>query len=147
MKLTVEESIETKDVEITIKCGIVDEQLEQLISIIRQYTFSMSGRKDGREYNVSLQNIYYFESIDDKTFIYTKDDMFECDIKLYELEKLSADLRFVRISKSCVLNIKCIESIKALFNGKYEAALSNGENIIVNRHYVREFKEKFLGRR
>ena len=54
-----------------------------------------------------------------------------------------AGTNFVRISKSCILNIMQLNSVRPLFHGKFEAQLKNQEKIIINRHYVPKFKEKF----
>ena len=143
MKLTIDQSSEYADVEVIIKCGLVDARLQNLISQIRLYSFSVNGKKDGRTYSIALEDIYYFESVDNTTFIYIKDDVFETDLRLYELEKQLADSRFVRISKACILNIEQLLSVRALLNGKYEAQLKNKEKIVINRHYIPNFKEKF----
>ena len=75
--------------------------------------------------------------------MYTEKTVYRCKEKLYELEELLENSSFVRISKSCILNIDYLESVKAVFNGKLEALLSNGEKVIINRHYVSAFKKKF----
>ena len=41
------------------------------------------------------------------------------------------------------LNIEKLQSLKPLINGKLEANLKNNEKILINRHYVPEFKKKF----
>ena len=142
MKLIIDQSLDHKEVEITIKCGLIDSELEKLISQIRLYSFSITGKKDGSSYLVRLEDIFYFESIEEKTFIYCDKDVFECDLKLYELEQQLAETHFVRISKSCILNIMKLESVYALLNGKLEAKLSNGEKVVITRHYVQSVKEK-----
>lgn len=47
MKLKIEQSPENEEVEITVKCGMVDEKLERLIAQIRLYAFSITGKKAG----------------------------------------------------------------------------------------------------
>ncbi len=143
MKLIIDQSKEHKEVEIIIKCGIVDKRLEKLIAQIRLYSFSIAGKKGNKIFNIALEDVYYFESVDEKSFIYTKDDVFETEYKLYALEKDLVDSRFVRISKACILNIENLLSVKALLNGRYEATMNNNEKLIINRHYVPSFKEKF----
>ncbi|OEH84156.1 histidine kinase [Desulfuribacillus stibiiarsenatis] len=143
MKLTINQSSEYKDVEIIIQCGIIDERLDKLISLIRLYSFSIIGKRGQRTYNIPLEDIYYFESLEDRTFIYIKDDVLETDLKLYELENQLVDTRFLRISKSSILNLEKLSSVRALLNGKYEAQLTNQEKVIISRHYVTAFKEKF----
>lgn len=142
MKLIIDQSVEHKDVEITIKCGLIDEDLERLIAQIRLMSFSITGRKDGRSHLLRLEDIYYFESIDNKTFGYGEQDVYECSPKLYELEQHLARSHFMRISKSCILNITKLSSVRALLNGKFEAQLANKEKLIINRHYVQALKEK-----
>ena len=69
--------------------------------------------------------------------------MFDCKHKLYTLEKMFADTSFIRVSKSCILNIAKLKSVRPFINGKFEATLRNEEKIIINRHYVADFKKKF----
>lgn len=142
MKLLIDQSPENQEVEITIKCGIIDEALEELIGQIRLYSFSIAAKKDGRTYTVSLNDIYYFESIDNRTFLYTEREVYECGARLCELEQQLTKTDFVRVGKACILNIKRLKSVRALLNGKMEAELDNGEKVIINRHYVEALKQK-----
>ena len=91
----------------------------------------------------SLDDVYYFDSTDERTFIYLASEVYECDMKLYELEQQLADTNFVRISKSCIVNIIKLDSVRPLINSRYEAKLENGEKLIINRHYLPGFKRKF----
>lgn len=143
MKLTIEQNLENTEVEITIKCGLIDDELERLISQIRLYSFSIIGTKDGVSSSIPIKNILYFESVDDKTFVYLKNSVFESGLKLYEIEEKLSKTSFTRINKSCILNTKIVSHVKSLLNGKYEAELINKEKVIVNRHYLKTFKEKF----
>ena len=142
MKLLIDQSPDNEEVEIIIKCGLIDTELEKLIAQIRLYSFSVSARRDGKQYNISLSDIYYFESVDNRTFVYTRDEVYQCDLKLYELEEQLTKTNFVRISKSSILNIMVLESVRALLHGKMEAELSNGEKVVINRHYVDSLKKK-----
>ena len=142
MKLLIDQSPDNEEVEIIIKCGLIDTELEKLIAQIRLYSISVSARRDGKQYNISLSDIYYFESVDNRTFVYTRDEVYQCDLKLYELEEQLTKTNFVRISKSSILNIMVLESVRALLHGKMEAELSNGEKVVINRHYVDALKKK-----
>lgn len=146
IRLKVHESEEYNDVEIIINCPHIDSRLERLIEHIKQITTSITGKKDGRTYSLIVDNAYYIESIDNRSFFYDKRDVYESNLKLYEIEEMLAGTHFIRISKNLIVNTAHIESVRALFNGKFEASLTNGEIVIVNRHYVKLFKEKFLMR-
>lgn len=143
MKLFIEECKDQEEVEITIRCASLDERLRKLIEHIRSCSLSIKGTWDNETRNIPLEEIYYFESVDDTTYIYCASRVYCCDKKLYELEKLLCATSFLRISKSVILNVDCLSSVKPLFDGKFEAALNNGEIVVVNRHYVKQFKKKF----
>lgn len=142
MKLIIDQSPEYGEVEITVKCGMMDERLQRLVEHIRTYSFSIAGRKDGRTYNLTPDGIYYFESVEGRTFAYTEKDVYECTASLSRLETNLAATHFVRVSKSCILNAGILESVRVLMNGRMEAQLSNGEKLIINRHYVPGLKDR-----
>ena len=144
IRLTIDESGEYEEVEVIIKCSLIDKKLSRLIDHIRQYEITLIGKRKERLYSISAEELYYIESVDNKTFLYDEKEVYESDLKLYELEKLVLESLFIRISKNLIVNTFHIESVRALFNGRFEASLKNGEKVIVNRHYARSFKEKFL---
>ncbi len=143
MKLTIEQSLAHSEVEINIKCALIDPKLERLIAQIRLYSFAIYGKKGDTTQQVPLESILYFESIDERLFAYCQQDVFELESKLYEVEQQLGQSDFVRISKSCIVNIGHLHSVRALLNTKMELTLTNKEKLIVNRHFVPGFKEKF----
>ena len=144
IRLTVNESKKYDEVEIIINCSQLDSQLEQLIKQIHQMRIALTGIKEGRTYSIIVDDVYYIETIDNQTFLYEETEIYVSDLKLYEIEHKLSQTHFIRISKNLIVNTAHIESVRALFNGKFEAALTNGEKVIVNRHYVKAFKAKFL---
>lgn len=144
MKLIIEQSLEQKEVEVKISCGLIDHRLKRLIEQIQLYAFSVTAEKDGITVPVALEEIYYFESVDNKVFLYQDKEVFLCNQKLYELEELFSKTPFVRISKSCILNTAYVKSVRAQFSGRLEIILQNDEKLIVSKHYIGAFREKFL---
>ncbi len=143
MKLLIEQSDQYTDAEIVIKCGMMDDRLESIIQHIRLHMFSVAGVKDGETKIFPLGDIFYFDSTDERTFLYLENDVYECSLKLYELEEQLEKANFVRISKSCIVNIMKLDSVRPLLNSRYEAKLENGEKLIISRHYLPGFKQKF----
>lgn len=143
MKIIIEESEQQEDVEIIIKCAYLDASLQKLIAMISNASYTFKAEKEGKLYQIALEDIHYFESVDDQTYLYTKDDVYQCDKKLYELETLLEKTRCVRISKACIVNIECLIHVRPLFDGKFEAVTSANEILTINRHYVKAFKEAF----
>ena len=99
------------------------------------------GYKDGEKMPCRLSQIYYFETVDDKCFAYTKDACLDMRSRLYEIEQ-SLDFRFFRCSKSMICNLRKIKSVKAETNARMRAVLLNGEVIVISRSYVKELKKK-----
>lgn len=143
MKLVIEQDNSFEETEIVIRCSSINSELQKIIDAIKICSFTITAYKDGYVHKLSYENVCYIESVDEKTFIYCRSSVYECKMKLFELEEVLIHSSFVRISKSCILNIDYIERVKPLINGKYEVLLINGEKLIINRHYVPDFKKKF----
>ena len=86
-------------------------------------------------------SIHYIESVDKRTYVYTKDDCHETKYRLYELDEL-LDVNFLRCSKAMIINIKKIRSVRAELNARLSAELLNGERLIISRGYVKDLKKK-----
>lgn len=142
MKINIEQSKAYSEVEITIKCNSLDENLENLISSIRLYGSTISGKKGGKTYFLKPENILYFDTVDEKVFIYTANNVYETNLKLYEIEQRFVSTSIIRVSKSIVLNLLKIDYVSPLLNGRIEAVLQNGEKVIISRQYVPVFKSK-----
>lgn len=144
INLEIIESAEYEETHILIKCSKIDARIKSIIEKIEQSKMALSGETEGRIYSIETDAVYYIESVDNKTFIYTEEQVFENTLKLYELVEKLKDTSFIRISKHLIVNTDHIRSVRALINGKFEALLTNGEIVIVNRHYVKAFKAKFI---
>lgn len=143
MKLTIEQNLDIRETEILVRCALVDDRLRALLEQIRLYGFSIAARQGERRLQIALEDIFYIESVDDRTFLYVEGDVLECDLRLYELEKQLEHTAFVRCAKNCILNTQRIQSVRALYNGRLEATLQNDERVVVSRHYVPAVKERF----
>ena len=142
VKLTVTKSSEMKEPAIIIRCSEIDTTLRNIINYINLQSRVITTKQDGVLYRIPLVNVFFFESVNNKTYLHTDNDVILCSQKLYELEKELEHTSFLRISKSQILNLDYVQKVKTFFNGKYEATLTNDETIIISRHYVGQFKEK-----
>ena len=97
--------------------------------------------KDGKTVLLEISFIYYIESVDKRTFVYTKENCYESKLRLYELEE-SLGSYFLRISKSMIVNLKKIKSVKSDLSGRMEASMLNGEKIVISRSYVKDIKRR-----
>lgn len=140
MKVFVIENLQIQDIEIKIICPKKTEYVEHLASTLTEEQITIKGKIDHEYTKIFLDDIYYFEVVDNKTFIYCEKSVYESNMKLYELEKYLTDTTFSRINKSCIMNISKLKKVKSQINGRLLATLSNGENLIINRSYVAEIK-------
>ena len=97
--------------------------------------------KDSKTVLLEVTFIYYIESVDKKTFVYTKENCYESKLRLYELEE-TLGAYFLRISKSMIVNLKKIQGVKSDLSGRMEATMLNGEKIVISRSYVKEIKRR-----
>ena len=127
---------------IKIGCHKVDSNVKEIVNFIKSRQGSIDVKNGEMKYNIPIVDIFYVESVDDRTFIYLSSDCYETVHKLYELEEILNERRFIRISKSVIVNLLKIECVKPALNGRYLCHLKNGEDVIISRKYVHEFKEK-----
>ena len=132
--------IDDKPLTIIIEYPILDTKTKRLIKKMEALDFMVSGNSKGKVFQVHISDIYYMESVERKTFLYTKDEIYMTDKKLYELEEMLRGTGIIRISKSCLMNVDMLYSIRHLMNSQLEATLLNGEKLIVARTYLKNIK-------
>jgi len=142
MKLVINECEENEALEIIINCKKVDDNILKIASMIKSNDIKLTVTRDGNLFILDIDNIFYFESVDKKNFVYTQDEVYETSLRLYEIEEIYPDTDFFRSSKSTVINVSKIKMIKPLFGGKVEVLLENEERLVVSRQYVPVLKKK-----
>lgn len=142
MKITILEKQPGEEDEIIVKCDYIDESITRLLNQFKTGSKTkMNFYKDSKIVLLEQNDILYFESVDDKVFAYTKDDVFETKSKLYMLEEELPANTFFRASKAVIVNIDKIDSLSPAFGGRFEAVLQNGYKVIISRNYLTTLKE------
>ena len=142
MKLTIDKNELYLDPEIIVKCKEIDDLLQDIISYIGIADKKMVGEVDGELFFIPLNNILYFESVDKIVYIYTDKQVYRSSAKLYVLEEQLAETYFARVSKTTILNLKKLNSVRSAKNAKLEGLLINKEKILISRQYVAEIKKR-----
>ncbi len=142
MKIIIEEAGPEEEDQIIIRCREMNDNILKVISELRMGLKKIAGSKDGNITMIDPANIYYFEGVDNKVFLYCKQNVYETKLKLYEIEEEFRNTKFFRGSKSIILNVTKIKSISPAYSGRFEALLFNGEKIVISRQYVSELKSK-----
>ncbi len=142
MKITIEDIGPGEEDEIIIRCRNLDSHFLELIYGLKMKTRKISGSRNGNISMISPKDIYYFEAVDNKVFLYCSKEVYETRMKLYEIEKEFEGTDFFRASKSVILNSSKIKSLTSAFNGRFEATLLNGEKVMISRQYVSVLKTR-----
>lgn len=145
MKIKTEQDSSCSEIEITIKYPQKDRQVDRIVDFLQSFDMQIKCDIDNTERMVYIQDIHYIESVEKKTFVYLEKAVYHTDFRLYQLKDRLHEYGFVQISKSCILNINALESIKPLFNSRMEATLKNGEKVYINRKYLNDVKKVLKG--
>lgn len=127
--------------EVVIKCEKITDRIHRLKNHIELFDSNLQAKWEGDTCFVHLPDILYFESVDERTFLYTKDTVMETSYRLYELEQILSDQDFIRISKSQIMNVNLVKSLHPELNRTILATMCNGERLSVSRKYVPALKK------
>jgi len=145
MKLEVKQTTDVQEIEVVVQYRQETDELRHLLAALETVNHSIIGIRDNKSYPLNPQDIFYFESVDDRVYAYTENETFEVKFKLYELENLLARTSFARVSISVILNTSMILHFKSSLNGKMDARLKNEEMISISRSYVSVLKQTLGG--
>lgn len=97
--------------------------------------------KDEDKFLLKLGDIYYIESVDKHTYVYTKNECYETKYRLYELENMLGGY-FARCSKAMIVNLKKVKNFRSEIGGRMNAVMLNDEQIIISRSYVKDIRRR-----
>ena len=127
--------------EALIRAQIKSDDIKAAIEILEGNQRKIPLIKDGNNVFIDVSALYYIESVDKKSFVYTKQNCNETRLRLYELEE-TLGAYFLRVSKSMIVNLRKIKGVKSDISGRMEATLLNDEKIVISRSYVKEIKRR-----
>ena len=142
MKIIIEDIGPDEEEAVIIRCREVDEAVMQLVNGLKLKKEKLTVRQGEKILQIEPGDIYYFEAVDNKVFLYLEKNVYETKLKLYELERLCAGTDFFRVSKSVILNLAKVKNFTPEFSGRFEALMKNGERVGISRQYVPLLKNK-----
>lgn len=142
MKIKVLESLDTNEIEVVIKCKKQNEQVDKIIQVLSTNLYNIIGKIGTDNYVINLDEIYYFEAVDNRVFAYCEKDIYEVSYKIQELNDILSQTSFIQTSRTVILNIKKIKKVTTQVNGRILAVLNNDEKMIITRVYAQKFKVK-----
>lgn len=142
MKIIIEDIGPEEEEAVIIRCREVDESILQLVNGLKLKKEKLAVRQGEKILQIEPGDVYYFEAVDNRVFLYSEKDVYETRMKLYELERRFAGTDFFRVSKSVILNLARVKNFSPGFNGRFEALMQNGERVGISRQYVPLLKSK-----
>ena len=142
MKIIIEDIGPDEEEAVIIRCREVDEAVMQLVNGLKLKKEKLTVRQGEKILQIEPGDIYYFEAVDNKVFLYLEKNVYETKLKLYELERRFAGTDFFRVSKSVILNLAKVKNFTPEFSGRFEALMKTGERVGISRQYVPLLKNK-----
>ena len=139
MQVTIRQDLESGTA-VEIHCRVITSETERLERYIRRFDERIIGSSEGQAHTIALEQILYIEAVDKKTFLYTPNNVYETDKKLYELESVLDEKTFFRCSKSVIVNLNKITRLKPEVTRNILATLTNGEVVVISRRNVKQLK-------
>ncbi|MBC8570672.1 LytTR family transcriptional regulator DNA-binding domain-containing protein [Oscillospiraceae bacterium NSJ-54] len=113
-----------------------------MLAALRMFEHKLTGWREGRTFLLDTREVLYIDTVDKKTFLYQDKEVYETPLRLYELEERLSGSDFIRISKSAIVNLARVSSLRPEFGGRLELSLENGERVLVSRQYAPALREK-----
>lgn len=142
MKIEIVTDENAEDLKISVVCRQLSPQVEKIIAMLRMTDHQLTARKNDEIHLLDISRVIYIEAIDRKCFVYTAEDIYESELKLYELEQQLEEYGFFRVSKSVLIHLHNVQSLKADINRRIRITMSNGEQIIASRQYADQLKRR-----
>ena len=131
MKININIDRSYDETEITINCAAMSDELEKVLANLRALDLKLTGAKDGQTHILDASHVLYIDTVDKKTFLYTKSEVYETSLRLYELEESLSASNFFRASKSSIINFGKIKSLRSDIDGRIIVTMENNEKLIV----------------
>lgn len=142
MKIEINVDEKATDLKISVTCKQLTSDVEKIIEALRMMNHQLTVEKDRETHLLDIQQIIYRESVDRKCFIYTSDEIYESSFRLYELEQQLEKYGFFRVSKSFLIQLRSVQSLKVDIDRKIRVTMTNGEQIMASRKYAEKLKKR-----
>lgn len=134
--------VENQPLTVIIEYPKYDDSVAEIVRKINCLDMEFVASIDDRQIRIPVTDIYYFEIVERKIFVYTEKDVYRLGMTMAELEDMTAGSDIVRISRTCLMNTCHLKGIKQIKNSHLEAELDNSEKLIVSRKYLKDIKQR-----
>ena len=138
-------SKEYENIKVIINAPEITEEVQLIVNTITGITNikkQIIGTKDNKIYLISIDEVICFYSEDKSNYCKTNSGTFKIKEKLYELEEKLFKGDYVRISNSCIINLKYVDSFDTSIIGTIEVMFKDGSKEYVSRRRVKDVMKK-----
>lgn len=146
MKITLQQISDDRE-EIIIRYRQMTERIGGIIRYVEGQGKKLLCFRDGEQFLLDVDSVFYAESVDGMTYLYTDQEVYQSDLTLVCCETLYRADGFFRCSKSMVINIYHMESLKSILGNKIDVTMENGEHVVISRRYAKELRNILKGER
>ena len=83
MKIVIEEDPTLRETQVLIRCRARDPQVLGMVAALGSFGQRLTGEREGQTYLLEAGEVLYAESVDKRTFLYTKAGVYETPLRLY----------------------------------------------------------------
>jgi len=144
MKVTLVQEVGASK-EIVVRFAAMDDEVRAVLELLSLREQRLAVNDGGVLRLIDPPEVLYCESVDDHTFVYTASGVYGVGQTLTAIAEAFERLRFFRCSRSMVVNLTAVETLKSAANGRIIATLTNGERILVSRRYAGALRKRLKG--
>lgn len=150
MKVTIEVDEDIAEESVVIKCKKLDERIlriQQALNEQASHDLTILLHKNEKEFYMPLEAILFFETENKEIRAHTRNDIYDTQYKLYELEEILPGY-FMRIAKSTIVNVNHIYSITKNITASSIVEFSDcHKQVYVSRNYYKALVERLAEKR
>lgn len=144
MKVSVEKVFREEEEQVILACMEMTSDFQDIKEYVLAKGEKLVVYQEKNQMLLSLSEILYIEAVGERVFAYTKTEVYEIKLRLYEVEERISDSCFIRCSKSVLLNIRNVLSLRPALNGRFLATMTNREEVMISRQYAKAVKKVIM---
>lgn len=144
VEIKIDKSISKSETNALITCPEVTEavlEAQRILLGLGEDEAVITGTENGRTVIIDRSELYAVKSENGRTLLVCKEKSFESPKPLKDFENLRD---FMRISKSCIVNLKKLKLVEPHYSGLMLLTLKNGSKEYISRKYLPDLKN-YLG--
>lgn len=150
MRIRIEIDENLIEEEVIIKSSSLNEKVQEIQSVLSELSKKQKQivfYKEGFEFYLTLADVLFFETDGKEIYAHTANDIYLIKYRLYELEEILPGY-FMRVSKSTILNIRCIYSINRSVSTSCTVQFKNThKQVYVSRYYYKPLRNRLEEKR